>query len=83
MIKMILWIFALAYGRMTDKLNWKPFSILAAVSMAVTYLWFPQSVYGFAAEFAFNYAGFIVLFGFGFIFGRWWDSRKNSDRFSD
>jgi hypothetical protein len=80
---MILWIFAFAYGRMTDELNWKPFVILAAVSAITTYLWFPQTALGAPVEFGINYVGFLVLFVLGFAFGRWWNSRKTSDRFSD
>ena len=45
---MLLWIFAIAYGRMTDELSWKPFAILAAISALVAYvlpspyrLWLP------------------------------------------
>ena len=75
---MILWIFAVAYGRMTDALSWKPFLILAAISAAVTYL-LPSSLrLGFAFEFVVNLAGFYALFFAGYGFGRWRARREEA-----
>jgi hypothetical protein len=68
---MILWIFALAYGRMTETLSWKPFLILGLISAVVTYLMPSPLALGFALEFALNLAGFGALFFLGFAFGRW------------
>lgn len=68
---MILWIFAIAYGRMTDELSWKPFAILAAISAIVSYILPSPYRLGFPLEFAGNMVGFIGLFFLGFAFGRW------------
>jgi hypothetical protein len=68
---MILWIFAIAYGRMTDELGWKPFAILAAISAVVSYIVPSGYMPNFALEFVGNMVGFIGLFFLGFAFGRW------------
>ena len=73
---MILWIFAIAYGRMTDALDWKPFAILAAIAAAVTYLLPSGYRLGIPIEFAINLVGFYGLFFVGFAFGRWRESRQ-------
>ena len=77
---MILWIFAIAYGRMTDELSWKPFAILAAISAIVTYILPSGYNLGFPLEFAGNMVGFIGLFFLGFAFGRW-RARRNEEHY--
>ena len=73
---MILWVFALAYGRMTDALDWKPFVILAAIAAAVTYLLPSGYRLGIPVEFLINLVGFYGLFAVGYVFGRWRASRQ-------
>lgn len=75
---MILWIFAIAYGRMTDALDWKPFVILAAIAAAVSYVLPSGYRLGFALEFVGNLVGFIGLFFVGYAFGRW-RARRNEE----
>jgi len=73
---MILWIFAIAYGRMTDALDWKPFVILAAISAVLAWLMPSPYRLGLPIEFAMNLVGFLGLFFVGFAFGRWRASRQ-------
>jgi hypothetical protein len=68
---MILWIFAFAYGRMTDELSWKPFLILGVISATVTFLLRSPLGLAYPLEFALNLIGFILLFMLGYGFGRW------------
>jgi len=76
---MILWIFAIAYGRMTDTLDWKPFVILAAIAAAVSLLLPSGFRLGFPLELASNLVGFYGLFFLGFAFGRWRARRNEQD----
>jgi hypothetical protein len=75
---MILWIFAIAYGRMTDALDWKPFVILAAIAAVVSYVLPSPYRLGFPLELLGNLAGFYGLFFVGFAFGRWRASRSEA-----
>jgi membrane protein DedA with SNARE-associated domain len=86
---MWIWIFAFAYGRMTDEITAKPFLILGAISMLLTLFFMKESasnhqfVAMFAGEFAGNLIGFSVAFALGVYFGKWLDRNKDPDRFSD
>ena len=77
---MIFWIFAVAYGRMTDALDWKPFAILAAIAAVVTYILPSGFRLGFPVELVINALGFYALFFVGYAFGRWRD-RKAEERY--
>ncbi len=74
---MILWIFAFAYGRMTETLDWKPFVILAAISAVLAYVFPSPFRLGVILEFACNIAGFYSLFMAGYGFGTW---RRQGER---
>jgi hypothetical protein len=76
---MIFWVFAFAYGRMTDVLSWKPFLILAAISAILTFVFRSPFALGYALEFALNLAGFGALFLLGYGFGRWRARRDEDD----
>ncbi len=83
MLGFIVWAFAFGYGRMTDKISWKPFVILGIVAGALAFV-FPQpDSPSFGFDLGGQWAVLAVLFTLGYYFGRWRDSGKQDGRFSD
>ncbi len=83
MLTIIIYVLAFAYGRMTDRLSWKPFAVLLGLAAIVAYLFPTQYPSNFAMDVGAYVAIPALLFTVGYLFGRWRGDRKSEDRYSD
>ena len=83
MLGFIAWAFALAYGRMSDDISWKPFVIFGGLAAVFAILAQQAGSPSFAFDLGGQWAVLAVLFTLGYYFGRWRDSGKQDGRFSD